>query len=74
MKSYIARCTCCGRVNLNLFLEETEGFFECDACGTINHIEEYEAIKDAYLTRRDIPYGSADTAAYVRSIAQRGSV
>ena len=35
MGLYQAICLCCGRLNINLYLEETEGFFECEACGQI---------------------------------------
>lgn len=35
MGLYNASCPCCGHMNKNLYLEETEGFFECEACGQV---------------------------------------
>ena len=35
MKRYDIRCPICGSVNKSLFLEETEGWFECEKCGTL---------------------------------------
>ena len=35
MGLYNADCPCCGHVNKHLYLEETEGFFECEACGQV---------------------------------------
>ena len=36
-----AICPCCGRLNRNLYLEETEGFFECEACGQIANARDF---------------------------------
>lgn len=36
MKTYAVRCCRCGRLNTDLLLEETEGLFECEECGTVN--------------------------------------
>ena len=36
MKTYEVRCCACGRVNRRLLLEETDGLFECEECGTVN--------------------------------------
>lgn len=33
MKQYDAECPLCGRVNRGLYLEETGGWMECEACG-----------------------------------------
>lgn len=33
MKQYDAECPVCGRINKGLYLEETGGFMECEACG-----------------------------------------
>ena len=32
MKSYDAKCPICGTVNHNLYLEETDGWMECEHC------------------------------------------
>ena len=41
MGLYQAICPCCGRLNRNLYLEETEGFFECEACGQIANARDF---------------------------------
>ena len=33
MKQYDAECPVCGRINKGLYLEETGGWMECEACG-----------------------------------------
>ena len=32
--TYDVACPVCGRVNCSLYLEETEGWMECEYCGT----------------------------------------
>ncbi len=32
MKTYDVRCPICGKLNRNLYLEETDGWMECDRC------------------------------------------
>ena len=32
--TYDVACPICGRVNRRLYLEETEGWMECEYCGT----------------------------------------
>lgn len=32
MKTYDIKCPVCGTVNKDLYLEETDGWFECDRC------------------------------------------
>lgn len=32
MKTFDARCPVCGHMNHNLFLEETDGWMECEKC------------------------------------------
>ena len=36
MKTYDRICPVCGRLNRKLYLEETEGFMECERCGIIS--------------------------------------
>ena len=31
--TYDVACPVCGRINCNLYLEETEGWMECEYCG-----------------------------------------
>ena len=33
MKTYDVSCPCCGHRNKDLYLEETEGWMECEKCG-----------------------------------------
>ncbi len=35
MKQYDVECPLCGRMNRGLFLEETNGEMECEACGNV---------------------------------------
>lgn len=35
MNLYNAVCPVCGKLNRNLFLEETGGIMECDFCGNL---------------------------------------
>lgn len=35
MKQYDVKCPICGHVNHNLYLEETEGWMECEKCGSM---------------------------------------
>ena len=35
MKSYDLRCPICGAVNRGLYLEETDGWMECEKCGNV---------------------------------------
>ena len=34
MKTYDVICPVCGRINRGLYLEETEGWMECEKCGS----------------------------------------
>ena len=33
METYDVRCPICGELNHNLYLEETDGWMECEHCG-----------------------------------------
>ena len=35
---YDAACPVCGKVNHNLYLEETDGWMECEYCGTSKRV------------------------------------
>ena len=35
MKSYDLCCPICGAVNRGLYLEETDGWMECEKCGNV---------------------------------------
>ena len=38
MKRYDVSCPCCGYRNINLYLEETDGFMECARCGELTQV------------------------------------
>lgn len=33
MNTYDVKCPICGTINCSLFLEETDGWMECESCG-----------------------------------------
>lgn len=41
MKSYDLRCPICGAVNRGLYLEETDGWMECEKCGNVTQSMEH---------------------------------
>ena len=42
MKSYDLRCPICGAVNRGLYLEETDGWMECEKCGNVTQSMEHQ--------------------------------
>ena len=41
MKSYDLRCPICDTVNRGLYLEETDGWMECEKCGNVTQSMEH---------------------------------
>ena len=41
MKTYDVSCPCCGYRNKALYLEETEGWMECEKCGNVTQSMEH---------------------------------
>ena len=41
MKSYDLSCPICGTVNRGLYLEETDGWMECEKCGNVTQSMEH---------------------------------
>ena len=41
MKSYDLCCPICGAVNRGLYLEETDGWMECEKCGNVTQSMEH---------------------------------
>lgn len=35
MKTYDVKCPICGAINHNLYMEETDGWMECEKCGRV---------------------------------------
>ena len=46
MKGHTVKCPICGTLNQSLFLEETEGTYECELCGHIGQISGYRRISE----------------------------
>ena len=44
MKGFTVKCPICGTLNKSLFLEETEGTYECERCGHTGLIGGYQQI------------------------------
>ena len=41
MKTIDVKCPVCGTVNHNLYLEETEGWMECEKCGEVTQVSKH---------------------------------
>lgn len=53
------RCPECGTMNKSLFLEETEGTYECACCGYCGTVEGYRRIWLRSASQKVHPAGSA---------------
>lgn len=42
MTGYNVKCPVCGKVNVGLDLEETDGWMECDGCGSITQSQTHK--------------------------------
>ena len=40
MQKYNRKCPVCGHINHELYLEETNGYMECEKCGSISNVME----------------------------------
>ena len=45
MKQYDAKCPVCGTLNRGLYLEETDGWMECEHCHETVLVQEYITMK-----------------------------
>ena len=45
MKQYDAKCPLCGTLNRGLYLDETDGWMECEHCHETVHVQEYVKLK-----------------------------
>ena len=43
MRLFSMECPCCGHLNKDLYLEDTKGLFECEACGQVTQTKTYLA-------------------------------
>lgn len=41
MTEYEVKCPVCGKVNKRLYLEETNGYMECEKCGSLIKTDYY---------------------------------
>ena len=68
MKAIDVRCPVCGTVNTHLYLEETDGWMECTACGCTVHLLEIrnQDATDVKNCRwqiiRELPFGKKAAA------------
>ena len=49
MKQFDVKCPVCGKINRNLFLEETKGLLECANCGKMFLVSNMNAKESMFL-------------------------
>lgn len=60
MKQYDVKCPICGTVNRGLYLEETEGWMECEKCkNTVMLVEHMRTKKLPVYTMDQLPRTAA---------------
>ena len=52
---YDAKCPVCGKLNKDMYLEETEGRFVCDRCGSETEIPRFKKPKRIPMVDHIIP-------------------
>ena len=45
VKQYDAKCPLCGTLNRGLYLDETDGWMECEHCHETVRVQEYTTLK-----------------------------
>jgi len=57
MNTYDVKCPICGKINHSLYLEETDGWMECECCGhTTQYLRDRRMKKQTPIfTIRDLP-------------------
>ena len=45
MKKTDVTCPICGKMNRDLYLEETDGWMECECCGNAVQVMDYAKVK-----------------------------
>lgn len=45
MKQYDAKCPLCGTMNRSLYLDETDGWMECEHCHETVRVQEFIKLK-----------------------------
>ncbi len=49
MKQFNVKCPHCGTVNKKLYLEETDGWFECEKCGSSSQVNIDRILKGNWI-------------------------
>ena len=63
MKLYNAKCPLCGTENKNMYLEETDGWMECEHCHAEVRVEEFmEKVKTPVYSMRRAAVFTPSTA------------
>jgi len=57
VKTYDVKCPVCGRINRGLYLEETEGWMECEKCGSDIRVQNsnYQNLIPVYALKKIEP-------------------
>ena len=55
MKTYDRICPVCGYLNRNMYLEETDGWMECEQCGRISQVNPMNKDGKQDNSRRELP-------------------
>ena len=51
MRAYDATCPHCGHRNIDMYLEETEGWMECENCGKLHEFTQFRRGKKLPVNR-----------------------
>ena len=58
--TYDVACPVCGRINRSLYLEETEGWMECEYCGNSTQDMSFQKIVKIPVIRMESDYNEED--------------
>lgn len=65
MKAYDATCPSCGHRNIDMYLEETNGWMECEKCGKLHQFPQFRRGVRIPVFRMDsLPKGLLNPAAH----------
>ena len=53
MRAYDATCPHCGHRNIDMYLEETEGWMDCENCGKLHEFTQFRRGKRLPVYRMD---------------------
>ena len=70
MKLYDMECPVCGMLNRNLYLDETEGWMECEHCGSITKSTDFpENVEEVYVSLKHHAANMRKACIHRRSVA-----